>query len=1198
MNAAIQSRAPLGRNLFVRRFGFLLLFIGLRIAVPAWNFGAVPLSTNRPPPIEVLSIAELAKLSEDQLRFGNYTAKVAGIVTYMLPQGGRFYLQEGDDAIYVDTSVPIPRAYIGQRVEVTGTARLGWLVPRIEFERAALLGPSGFPEPKQTAVTLLNSGTDAMKFVRVRGTVRDMMLEGTNLVLLVVEQGVNFRVHSGLAPDASMPREWLDAQIEAEGMCRPVSDNFGNAFGFLIYQNNTNLIKVLSGGNSNLFERPLLSVIRAARAPRGPQRVRISGKVTAHTPSHLLYVEDKTGVMRIELLALLPRVVTDSEYLEHEPQTLLRPGERVEVIGAPGEGFYLTPTLQDGEFRRLAGGRAFNPQPATAGQLAAGDYHGQVITMKAKLVDRRAWSEARSYYQMLVLEEGGHVFQARWQGEAPRRWHLPPSGYVQVTGVSEVEVGQMKKLRSFHLLMRDPSDVAWTTPPPIWMREEIRKPFRWVVFVGGIFTLFILAQRRQVQRLQASEGRFRSLIENSFDVTVVLRADGSVKYMSPAGVNLIGKGRAQKNSTGMMVWDVIHPDDVPLIRRRHQEILENPGTTRSVSGYRIISDQGQIRYAEAVGTNCLDVPGVEGVVVNVRDITERKLALDRLERTVLVQTRLNEFATSLSPMHSQEDILWEITRQCISVLGFVDCVIYLLDEERGVLVQRAAYGPKNPRDREILAPLEVAIGAGIVGSVALTGLAEVIPDTRKEPRYIMDDAERLSEISVPILAGGRVLGVIDSEHPEAGFFTQEHLTVLTSIASLCANKLVRANAEEQLKALNADLEKRIAKRTAELQAINDQLRQSEEKFGKAFRASPVILCIARLKDGRFLDVNQAFLAALGLQREQVIGHTAVEIGIWRDGLARDEFLRELTKEGNIRSRAFVIYKDGKPRTLDLSAELIVIGDEPCIVSVSADVTERHEAESELLRALARERELSQLKSRFVATISHEFRTPLGVVLSSADILQRYTDRLTIEQRHEHLRDIQQSAMEMAGQMENILVFGRSEANRLEFAPAATDLPSICRKAIEQISTATENRCEIRLVCPESFPIIKADEALLSHILLNLLSNAVKYSQPKSIVDCDISVRDGMVSMRVSDEGVGIPKRDHESLFLPFHRGTNVGRVRGTGMGLAIVKRCIELHGGVIAIESEEGKGTKVSVGWPHVPILVGPDTRELLRRAP
>ena len=156
------------------------------------------------------------------------------------------------------------------------------------------------------------------------------------------------------------------------------------------------------------------------------------------------------------------------------------------------------------------------------------------------------------------------------------------------------------------------------------------------------------------------------------------------------------------------------------------------------------------------------------------------------------------FATSMAGKNSEEEILWDLAQNCIGRLGFVDCVVYLLDEERGVLVQKATLGAKNPQPNKILDPIEIPLGRGITGSVAQTGKAEIIGNTASDPRYIVDDDDRLSEIAVPIKVGDRVLGLIDSEHPNMNFFTDQDLRILMAVASICANKIERVRAETQM----------------------------------------------------------------------------------------------------------------------------------------------------------------------------------------------------------------------------------------------------------------------------------------------------------------------------------------------------------------------------------------------------------------
>jgi len=568
---------------------------------------------------------------------------------------------------------------------------------------------------------------------------------------------------------------------------------------------------------------------------------------------------------------------------------------------------------------------------------------------------------------------------------------------------------------------------------------------------------------------------------------------------------------------------------------------------------------------------------------------------------------LNEFATALSSRHSEVDVLWDICDRCISVLGFVDAVIYLVDESRGVLVQTAAYGPKSPRYREIASPMELRIGQGIVGSVAHSGRAEVIPDTRKDDRYVTDDAVRLSELSIPIISDGRVLGVIDSEHPEANFFTAEHLTVLTAIASICASKLTRARAERALRELNRELEHRVASRTAELmstnarlereiaervraeasaQAAGQRVRESEERFRKAFRSIPAHVAMVRFADQRILEVNELMMQNSGYSRTEMVGRTTLELGLWAEVSERDRFLTLLQAHGFAHSfEARLRSKGGRIDWVLLSAEFIELDGEKCILSLSLPITERKRAEEELQKALNRERELSRLRSAFVSLVSHEFRTPIGVIHSSAEILERYAERLDSGSRREHLKAIQSHAWRMAELMEGVLVFGRADANRLEYQPREFDLATACRGWVEELGRATDHRCSLRLEVAPALPPAYGDAALLRHVVVNLLSNAVKYSPAGAEVILALERQGELAILRVQDRGIGIPAADRARLFQAFERGSNTGPIPGTGLGLVVIRRCLDLQAGGIEIESAENSGTTVQV---QIPLFVTP----------
>ena len=191
------------------------------------------------------------------------------------------------------------------------------------------------------------------------------------------------------------------------------------------------------------------------------------------------------------------------------------------------------------------------------------------------------------------------------------------------------------------------------------------------------------------------------------------------------------------------------------------------------------------------------------------------LAFRKRRRKNLEQQRTIEYFTYATTNNTVDNIVWDIARNCIAHLGFQDSVIYLLDEQRNVLVQKAALGPKSKPPFVIVNPLEIPVGQGITGASALTGKTISVPDTSKDTRYIVDDELRMSELAVPILFHGKTIGVIDSEHKQKNFFTKHHQKMLETIASLCADKIVTAQASERVKLAEM-----------ELHALNAEMREA------------------------------------------------------------------------------------------------------------------------------------------------------------------------------------------------------------------------------------------------------------------------------------------------------------------------------------------------------------------------------------
>ncbi|HEY9709094.1 MAG TPA: ATP-binding protein, partial [Oculatellaceae cyanobacterium] len=246
-----------------------------------------------------------------------------------------------------------------------------------------------------------------------------------------------------------------------------------------------------------------------------------------------------------------------------------------------------------------------------------------------------------------------------------------------------------------------------------------------------------------------------------------------------------------------------------------------------------------------------------------------------------------------------------------------------------------------------------------------------------------------------------------------------------------------------------------------------------------------------------------------------------------------------------------------------------------------DISDRKQTEAELLKALDKERELNALKSQIVSVVSHEYRTPLTTILSSAELLEHYSHTWTNEKKHQHLHRIQSSVHHLTKLVSDVLILDKAEAGKLEFNPTLLDVIALCRELIEELPLATPDQIAFQFVRQEEYTQVYLDEKLLRQMLTNLLSNAIKYSHPQGTVNFALICEQNEVTFRIQDNGIGIPPEDRERLFESFHRASNVGVIPGTGLGLAIVKKCVNLHGGQIAVESEVGVGTTFTVTLPR-----------------
>lgn len=270
----------------------------------------------------------------------------------------------------------------------------------------------------------------------------------------------------------------------------------------------------------------------------------------------------------------------------------------------------------------------------------------------------------------------------------------------------------------------------------------------------------------------------------------------------------------------------------------------------------------------------------------------------------------------------------------------------------------------------------------------------------------------------------------------------------------------------------------------------------------------------------------------------------------------------------------------------LALATVVLGLTDVILRVRRSALALELATSELRaanEALAKEREkerqLGELKTRFVSMTSHEFRTPLSVIVSSTELLENYSDRWEPERRMDHLERIRAAAGSMGRMLDDILIIGRAEAGVLRASPAQLNLEEFCRNLVESLEHSSARSHCIRFTF-EGDPRVTLDERLLSEVVGNLLSNALKYSPPGSQVLFDVVASDDQCRFCVKDQGIGIPEADLPRLFDSFFRAGNADQIKGSGLGLAVVKKALDVQQGTIEVESRLGRGSKFVV---HVP---------------
>ena len=654
----------------------------------------------------------------------------------------------------------------------------------------------------------------------------------------------------------------------------------------------------------------------------------------------------------------------------------------------------------------------------------------------------------------------------------------------------------------------------------------------------------ITAQKQAEEALRASEERYRLLTDHSPDGVVVADANGTIQLANPSVLRMIGV--SAEDMTGRNLFDFVAPE----FQDHCRALIKTVTTERTVATQVECTLRGSDgrKIPVEVSAVCFDGNQQFAQLV-LHDLTGRKQAEAERERWS-------------GQIESERDRLKQILEQ-------MPIGVIIAEAPSGRLVFH-----NIEASRLLHRPFLVAEDYRVYptyGAVREDGLpyqAEEYPAARslmsgeivksEEIKYRLEDSTEtyFSVNSAPIY------------DPEGRMV----LSIVTFI-DIAERKLAEA-----------------------------ALRESEERFAKAFQASPDGLVISRIDDAVVLEVNDSFVALSGYARDEIIGKSTLQIGLYADPSSRERALKILDDQHFVRDFELTIRrKSGELRWILFSAEPMDLRGEHCWLTLSRDITERKHAEEERERLLLQEKEAreeaeaaNRMKDEFLATISHELRTPLTAILGWATMLNRGS--LSQSQTQRALQVIEQSARSQAGLVDDILDTARIITGRLKLDAHPLEIEPVLQAAIDVIRPSAEaKRIALQVVIDDRDGIVFGDANRVQQVIWNLLANAVKFTNEGGRVEARLSRTEGHIEIAVTDTGMGIEPRFLPYVFDRFRQAdsTSTRKYSGLGLGLAIVRHVVEMHGGTVAASSPgKGQGATFKVRFPRASdILLQPEKR-------
>jgi len=1046
-----------------------------------------------------------------------------------------------------------------------------------------ILSESNEVKPVSTQGKLLDVSSLDKHFVEINALVdsqtwlQNTRTQDTSQVLKLglLAENVNFGAFVKNDNPGQARPDLVGKFVRIRGVYSGTLDSFGKIANLTLWTPGMDNVETVGSLNDDArFSVPVTSSENFAAAD-SKKLVHVAGMVRSQQPGQAVTIWDDSGQIRILTKQFHP--------LQH--------GDFIEGIGYPTvQGF--DRILQDGLFRPSTNSVAADYANPTnhirlrlADQIRSLDAENVLRHLPVSIEGLVTWVDPQGKFIYVLDSSGGiRVMHPRFQ----RGRRLQPDMLVKVDGVTTA--GEFAPVITNAVVVQTGTMSLPSDAPLINLEEALTgtQDGQWVEMRGYVREVTQLARATELQ-LVAPGGEFK----------VRLPKDNSLQSMEGSVAVAYGVCVVDANSrrqlTGIEVWSPAL-EDVQVEQSPPADMFALP--MRSIASLRQFSLFNTLdERVHTRGSVTLQLPGrylyVQDGNNSVLALSEQTSPLhpgDRVEvvgfpgnnngNYVLREAAYRRIGSGPEPVPAQLSDLQSVNEDLDGLLVCANGLLldivekssetHLIVQAKGLIFEAKLDGLEQATKQKL------ELGS----KLAVTGVYRIQRDESGKPRSFLLNLRDGSDVRVlqppPWWTPRRLWLVL------AGVLTVFVLALSWALEIRRKNKLL-LHAQVELKAAHDKLEERVQERTRNLQEANVALRRSEERFVKAFRASPVPLLLQNVRDQRFVDVNESFLQLTGFPREEVLGQTPAGLKLFSKTDTGWEILDALSAKHPVRDlQTELTIREGKTLTTLISAEAIELESEPHLLMSIQDITERLNVENQLRQA-----QKMEVVGQIAAGIAHDFNNILTVIQGHAEVqlnMGKWDESLP-----DSLREISHAASRAASLTRQLLAFSRKQM--LQRRPL--DLPEALNSLNKMLRRIIGEHISLHVHCAENLPLVFADAVNFEQIVINLAVNA-RDAMPRGgplTITADLAVIDAkykerepdsmigtFVRLSVADEGSGMNENVRNKIFEPFFTTKEVGK--GTGMGLATVYGIVKQHQGWIEVESKPGSGSVFKVFLP------------------